>query len=144
MDEAINMQEQETDAGGTTAASAGVGARPEVRAVTAPSFGGASSAGAATAPAIDEQAAPLLSPEEAKDFRARWDAVQVSFVDEPRRAVEEADGLVAVTTKRLAETFAAERTKLEAHWERGENVSTEDLRLALRRYRSFFGRLLSV
>jgi hypothetical protein len=117
-----------------------------VRAVTARSLGvgGASSAGAATAPAIDEQAAPLLSPEEAKDFRARWDAVQVSFVDQPRRAVEEADGLVAVTTKRLAETFAAERTKLEAHWERGENVSTEDLRLALRRYRSFFGRLLSV
>ena len=146
MNEAIKLDEQETDAGVTTAASTGVGPRPEVQAVAAPSFGvaGASSAGAATAPAMDEQAAPLLSPDEAKDFRARWDAVQVSFVDEPRRAVEEADGLVAVTTKRLAETFAAERTKLEAHWERGENVSTEDLRLALRRYRSFFGRLLSV
>jgi hypothetical protein len=146
MDEAIKLQEQETDAGLTTAALAGVDARPQVRPVAAPTFGvgGASSAGAATAPAIDEQSAPLLSPEEAKEFRARWDAVQVSFVDEPRRAVEEADGLVAVTTKRLAETFAAERTKLEAQWERGENVSTEDLRLALRRYRSFFGRLLSV
>jgi hypothetical protein len=146
MDDAIKMQEQETDAGLTTAASTGVSPRPEVRAVAAPSFGvgGASSAGAATAPAMAETATPLLSPEEAKDFRARWDAIQVSFVDEPRRAVQEADGLVAVTTKRLAETFAAERTKLDAQWERAENVSTEDLRLALRRYRSFFGRLLSV
>jgi hypothetical protein len=146
MDDAIKMQEQETDAGLTTAASTGVSPRPEVRAVAAPSFGvgGASSAGAATATAMAETATPLLSPEEAKDFRARWDAIQVSFVDEPRRAVQEADGLVAVTTKRLAETFAAERTKLDAQWERAENVSTEDLRLALRRYRSFFGRLLSV
>jgi hypothetical protein len=146
MNEAINMQEQETDPGVTTVASAAVSARPEVRAVAAPSFGvaAASSTGAATAPAVAETAAPLLSPEEATDFRARWDAIQVSFVDEPRQAVQEADGLVAVTTKRLAETFAAERTKLEAQWERGENVSTEDLRLALRRYRSFFGRLLSV
>jgi hypothetical protein len=146
MDEPINLQEQETDPGLTTAALAGADARPQVPANPTPSFGvgGASSAGAATAPALAETATPLLSPDEAKDFRARWDAIQVSFVDEPRRAVQEADGLVAVTTKRLAETFAAERTKLDAQWERGENVSTEDLRLALRRYRSFFGRLLSV
>jgi hypothetical protein len=146
MNEPINLQEQETDAGLTTAALAGADARRQAPVVAAPSFGvgGASSAGAATAPAMAETATPLLSPDEAKDFRARWDAIQVSFVDEPRRAVQEADGLVAVTTKRLAETFAAERTKLDAQWERGENVSTEDLRLALRRYRSFFGRLLSV
>lgn len=146
MNEPINLQEQETDSGLATAASAGVPPRPDVQVVAAPTFGvgGASSAGAATAPAMAETATPLLSTEEAKDFRARWDAIQVSFVDEPRRAVQEADGLVAVTTKRLAETFAAERTKLDAQWERGENVSTEDLRLALRRYRSFFGRLLSV
>ena len=124
----------------------GVDARPMVRAVAAStsSVGGASSAGAATAPAIDEQAAPLFSPEEAKDFRARWDAIQASFVDEPRQVVEQADILVAVAMKRLAEMFAAERTKLEGQWDRGDNVSTEDLRLALRRYRSFFGRLLSV
>lgn len=147
MNEPINFQEQETDAGLTTAALAGADARKQApAAIAAPSFGVASgsSAGAATAPAMAETAAPLLSPEEANDFRARWDAIQVSFVDEPRSAVQEADGLVAVTTKRLAETFAAERTKLDAQWERGENVSTEDLRLALRRYRSFFGRLLSV
>ena len=91
-----------------------------------------------------EQAAPLFSPEEAKEFRVRWDAIQVNFVDDPRKVVEQADSLVAVTMQRLAEMFAAERTKLEGQWDRGDSVSTEDLRLTLRRYRSFFGRLLSV
>jgi len=146
MDEAKRAIEEEMNAGPTTASLAAVGEQSEVRALPVSRFGvgGASSAGAATAPAIEEQAAPLFSPEEAKDFRARGDAIQVSFVDEPRRAVEQADGLVAVTMKRLAEMFAAERAQLEGQWERGENVSTEDLRLSLRRYRSFFGRLLSV
>lgn len=65
-------------------------------------------------------------------------------MDEPRRAVEQADSLVATTVKRLAEIFADERTKLEQQWSRGDQVSTEDLRIALRRYRSFFSRLLSV
>ena len=146
MDEAKKIKEEETDAGLTTAALAGVGARPGLRVVAASSVGGVSSAGAgtATAPAIDELAAPLFSLEEAKDFRARWDTIQVGFVDEPRQAVQQADSLVAVAMKRLAEMFAAERAKLEGRWDRGDNVSTEDLRLALRRYRSFFGRLLSM
>jgi len=146
VDEANKIKEVKTNVGLTTVTSAGIGARPEVRTVAVSGFGvgGASSPGAATAPAIDEQAAPLFSPEEAKDFRARWDAIQASFVDEPRQVVEQADTLVAVAMKRLAEMFAAERTKLEGQWDRGDNVSTEDLRLALRRYRSFFGRLLSV
>jgi hypothetical protein len=100
--------------------------------------------GAATAPALDQEAAPLFSSSEANDLRARWDAIQVGFVDEPRRAVEQADKLVAGTMKRLAEIFAEERSKLEAQWDQGENVSTEDLRLGLRRYRSFFSRLLSL
>ena len=82
--------------------------------------------------------------EEAKEFRARWDTIQGGSVDEPRRAVEHADSLVAGAMKRLAEMFADERAKLEGQWDRGDSVSTEDLRLALRRYRSFFGRLLSV
>jgi hypothetical protein len=86
----------------------------------------------------------LLSAEQAKDFRVRWDTIQVGFVDEPRSAVEQADSLVAGAMKRLAEIFADERAKLEGQWDRNEGVSTEDLRLALRRYRSFFGRLLSV
>jgi hypothetical protein len=146
VDEANKVKEVKTNVGLTTVTSAGAGARPEVRTVAAASFGagGASSAGAATAPALDEQPAPLFSSEEAKDFRARWDAIQASFVDEPRQVVEQADTLVALAMKRLAEMFAAERTKLEGQWDRGDNVSTEDLRLALRRYRSFFGRLLSV
>ena len=146
MDEANKIKEVKTNVGLTTVTSSGAGARPEVRTVAAATFGvgGVSSAGAATAPAIDQQAAPLFLPEEAKDFRARWDAIQASFVDEPRQVVEQADTLVAVAMKRLAEMFTAERTKLEGQWDRGDNVSTEDLRLALRRYRSFFGRLLSV
>jgi hypothetical protein len=146
VDQEIKIKDEETDPGMTTPTLASAGAQPAVRGVAAPSsaVAGGSSAGAATAPALDEQAAPLFSPEEAKDFRARWDAIQVSFVDEPRQVVEQADSLVAVTMKRLAEMFAAERTKLEGQWDRGDNVSTEDLRLALRRYRSFFGRLLSM
>jgi hypothetical protein len=87
---------------------------------------------------------PLFSPQETGEFRSRWDAIQVGFVDEPRHSVEQADQLVAETVKRLAQIFADERTKLEEQWSRGDQVSTEDLRLALQRYRSFFGRLLAV
>jgi hypothetical protein len=102
-------------------------------------------AGTATARAkTEEELGPLFSPEEASEFRARWDQVQVAFVDEPRQAVEDADHLVAATMKRLAEVFAQERQKLEQQWSRGSDVSTEDLRVALRRYRAFFGRLLRV
>ncbi len=99
---------------------------------------------AAAAPAMEHESGPLFSSGEANELRSRWDAIQVGFVDEPRRAVELADNLVAGTMKRLAEIFADERSKLEGQWDQGENVSTEDLRLALRRYRSFFSRLLSV
>jgi hypothetical protein len=146
VDEAKKFREEDTDVGLTTATLAGARARQEVRAVPAPSVnvGGGSSAGAATAVALDKQVVPLFSAEEAKDFRTRWDAIQVSFVDEPRQVVEEADSLVAVAMKRLAEMFAAERARLEGQWDSGDNVSTEDLRLALQRYRSFFGRILSV
>ena len=87
---------------------------------------------------------PLFSPEEAANLRSKWDEIQVGFVDEPRHSVQEADSLVAATMKRLAEQFAAERSGLEGQWDRGSDVSTEDLRIALRRYRSFFGRLLSI
>jgi hypothetical protein len=118
----------------------------KIRAGGASTFGenNVAAAGSATAVVSDEPATPLFSPDEAKEFRVRWDAIQGGFVDEPRRAVEQADSLVAGAMKRLAETFATERTKLEGQWDREENVSTENLRLALRRYRSFFGRLLSV
>ena len=89
-------------------------------------------------------AAPLLNAEESGELHARWDSIQAGFVDEPRKAVEQADALVASAMKRLAEVFAEERSRLEEQWGRGGDVSTEDLRLALQRYRSFFGRLLSV
>ncbi len=88
--------------------------------------------------------APLFSEAEVGDFRSRWSTIQTGFVDEPRRAVEDADNLVASLMKKLAEGFANKRAGLEKQWDRGDNVSTEDLRVALQRYRSFFDRLLKV
>lgn len=87
--------------------------------------------------------APLFSETDVNDLRGRWSNVQSDFVDEPRRAVEHADKLVATVMQRLAEGFATERSNLEKQWARGDNVSTEDLRVALQRYRSFFDRLLN-
>ena len=92
----------------------------------------------------EDQTAALFPAEDARDFQSRWDAVQVSFVDEPRRAVEQADTLVAEALKRQAEIFAAARADLEAQWTKGQDVSTEDLRQALQRYRTFFTRVLKV
>jgi hypothetical protein len=88
--------------------------------------------------------ASLFPNNELEGLRNRWSEVQTAFVDEPRTAVQQADGLVAAAMKRLAEVFAEERSKLEQQWDRGDNVSTEDLRIALQRYRSFFQRLLSI
>jgi hypothetical protein len=92
----------------------------------------------------DTRALPMFAVDEASGFRTQWEAIQTGFVDEPRRAVEEADALVAQVIKRLSEVFADERTNLEHQWDRGDQSSTEDLRLALRKYRSFFDRLLSL
>jgi hypothetical protein len=97
-----------------------------------------------TQPSETEAQSALFSQDESKELYAKWDAIQVGFVDEPRQAVERADSLVAGAMKRLAEVFAEERARLEGQWDRGDSVSTEELRLALRRYRAFFGRLLSV
>jgi hypothetical protein len=91
-----------------------------------------------------ERHEPLFVAADADGYRTRWGAIQTGFVDEPRRAVEEADSLVAEVIKRLAEGFADERQRLEADWEKNDQVSTEDLRQAMRRYRSFFERLLNV
>jgi hypothetical protein len=92
----------------------------------------------------ENQPTPLFPDSEAADFKRRWTEVQTSFVDEPRRAVQQADELVAGVMKLLAETFAREREGLEHQWDRGEDVTTEDLRIAMQRYRSFFDRLLSL
>jgi hypothetical protein len=94
-------------------------------------------------PAISEPV-PLFSELETGDLRSQWSKVQTGFVDEPRRTVEDADKLVAAVMQRLAEGFANERSGLEKQWDHGDNVSTEDLRVALQRYRSFFDRLLKL
>lgn len=94
--------------------------------------------------ASNAEASPLFPSEELQGLRTRWKEIQTGFVDEPRKAVEQADGLVASAMKRLAEVFAEERAGLEKQWDRGDTVSTEDLRVALQRYRTFFERLLSV
>ncbi len=94
--------------------------------------------------AAAERTEPLFPSNELEALRTRWKEVQTAFVDEPRKAVEHADGLVASAMKRLAEVFAEERSRLELQWDRGDSVSTEDLRVALQGYRAFFDRLLSV
>jgi hypothetical protein len=91
-----------------------------------------------------EPLAPLFLAKEANDFRAIWDAVQIGFVDDPKQAVRKADELVAQVMRTLAETFSNERAKLESRVDQADNGSTENLRIALRRYRSFFQRLLSL
>lgn len=91
-----------------------------------------------------EPTAPLLSAERGDEFEQRWSEIQTSFVDEPRRSVEQADTLVAELMQELASGFSETRGQLEAQWDNeGDDVSTEDLRVALTRYRSFFNRLLS-
>ena len=90
----------------------------------------------------EERLAPLFSPDAAKGFRADWDTVQISFVDDPKQAVRKADALVAEVMKSLAQSFSDERAKLEL--DQTDEASTENLRVALRRYRSFFHRLLSL
>jgi hypothetical protein len=103
-----------------------------------------SGTGTAAARAREEERVALFVANESNELRARWDSIQVGFVDEPRKAVEAADALVSSTIKRLTEIFADERQKLEQQWDRSENISTEDFRVALRRYRSFFARLLAI
>ncbi|MER6442502.1 hypothetical protein ABT275_40255 [Streptomyces sp. NPDC001185] len=91
----------------------------------------------------DEDDVPqLLGPQDEEAFRARWQEVQSQFVDDPREAVHTADALVADVMQRLAATFADHKQELEGQWNRGEQADTENLRLALRHYRSFFNRLL--
>jgi hypothetical protein len=89
-------------------------------------------------------AGPLLPSDFVQELRGRWDRVQTGFVDEPRKAVQEADELVASAMKRIAETFSEARNNLERQWDRGDEVSTEDLRIALQKYRAFFQRLLAI
>jgi len=111
----------------------------DIARATEPAAGGRPQNAATT----DDHAVAMFASDEAAGYRTRWDAVQTGFVDDPRKAVEEADALVAQVIHRLSEVFADERTSLEHQWDRGDQISTEDLRVALQRYRSFFERLLS-
>jgi hypothetical protein len=97
-----------------------------------------------SAVAVSDDSIALFADEEAGGFRTRWDSVQTLFVDSPREAVEQANALVGEVMIRLSDGFNDQRKRLEAQWDRDSSVSTEDLRLALKRYRSFFERLLSL
>ena len=84
----------------------------------------------------------LFSTAESARLRHRWEEIQAGFIDEPRTSVADADTLVAEIIDRLSQLFRSERAQMEAVWSRGDDVSTEDLRIALQRYRAFFERLL--
>jgi hypothetical protein len=116
------------------------GTDPDLASITAPAAQAAADAGTAD---TATKAGHLLAADDAEAFRARWTDVQHGFVDAPRQAVAQADGLVAELMQHLAKTFADERGRLEGQWDQGDDVSTEDLRTAFQRYRLFFERLLT-
>jgi hypothetical protein len=95
----------------------------------------------------ESREAPRLSdelfPEEIRGrHQKRWESIQTSFVDDPRRAVQEADALVSELTNQIQESFARQRQRLEGAWQEGGEASTEDLRRTLQQYRAYFTRLL--
>jgi hypothetical protein len=103
----------------------------------------AAAAGTDTTTDDEDTRDPLLSEGSASAYRERWEQIQARFVDDPRSSVEQADALVNEVVHELETSFGSERETLESQWQRGEDVETENLRVVLRRYRSFFGRLLS-
>lgn len=108
-----------------------------ISATTTPSTTAPSTADSSTAEA-------LFAEGDLADMRSRWSEVQAGFVDDPRDCVQKADGLVSDVVEQLSASFSQARARLEEQWARGEDASTEDLRLALKRYREFFDRLLAV
>ncbi len=149
-----SLGEHMTDGPGDLGPASGEQAGGETASAAAPASDAASAAApagdaaSASAPeggvrADEDNRATLLAGGEMQSIVTRWKDIQADFVDEPRKAVEEADALVAELMQRLASMFAQERAGLEQRWAGGESVSTEDLRLSLRRYRSFFERLLA-
>lgn len=98
----------------------------------------------APAATLDDGLEPLFEDEAARKFRSRWQVIQGKFVDDPRDSVKQADDLVADIIKSVTMSFADRRMGLEKQWNSGENISTEDMRVALKRYRSFFERLLTL
>ena len=141
--EIVNSTIDSTDSTDSTVSAP---ARPQTGASPRPDRSSVPQAAAPQAPASQagREDTHLFDEEELRDFRARWDQVQTSFVDEPRHAVEQADALVATVVKRISDQFAEERAKLDKQGSRGQNVSTEDLRQNFKRYRALFDRLLGV
>jgi hypothetical protein len=85
---------------------------------------------------------PVFPEAVTADFRSRWDEVQRGFVDDPNQAVKAGDELVTQVIQSLAESFDAQRRQSDGHIDAARD-STENLRVALRRYRSLFERLLT-
>ncbi|OMC41243.1 hypothetical protein A5740_22465 [Mycobacterium sp. GA-1841] len=111
---------------------------------TTTSPAGAADSAQPAAPAPTEDNTLLFADEHRSGLHERWNEVQAAFVDDPKECVQKADNLVAEVVDELTASFADTRSRLEAQWSRGEKASTEDLRVALTRYRDFFHRLLSV
>jgi hypothetical protein len=86
----------------------------------------------------------LFEQDATEKFRTRWLAIQSKFVDDPSESVKQADQLVNDVIQKISRSFADRRGSLERQWNGGEQASTEDLRLALKQYRSFFDRLLTL
>jgi hypothetical protein len=128
-------------ASGQQSASSAEGGASEDAAAAEP---GASGPGGQRSPGRDNGQAPLFAPQEGDRLRGEWESVQAAFVDDPRAAVQRANALVSEVVHDLTESFTTAQSRLEQQWSQGEDVSTEDLRQALHRYRSFFDRLLSL
>ena len=93
---------------------------------------------------VNDELVPLFEEDAARKFRSRWLTIQSKFVDDPSDSVKQADDLVADVIKNVTMSFANRRVSLEKQWNSGDNTSTEDLRIALKQYRSFFDRLLTL
>jgi hypothetical protein len=98
--------------------------------------------GSSEASSLQESLQPLLPPNEAERFWDRWQELQAGFVDNPRESLEQASGVVGEVMKRLTDSFGEEQRSLERQWTSGEDVTTEEMRVVLQHYRSFFERLL--
>jgi hypothetical protein len=95
-------------------------------------------------PVPPESPRTLFSRQQAEDLQSRWSTIQTSFIDEPRRAVKEADALVAAAIRQISDSFSDQRKQLEGRWNQDDKASTEDLRTTLQQYRSFFSHLISM
>jgi hypothetical protein len=145
----MTTHEQQTSTAATSAEDVEPVSRPELSSAgSEPSTAQAQSPATGTEPSAPETEQrtdePLFADGTLLGLRSRWDDIQAAFVDDPKECVQKADALVAQVVERLTTGFSETRSRLEEQWAKGEEASTEDLRIALKRYREFFQRLLSV